>query len=98
MKVIKFSAEWCGPCKRMKPIFEEVAKEMTDIEFIDVDIDGDDIVEQFNITPSDLTIRYQIRNIPAFVVIDDDGNEKNKFTGSMSKNDFVKQIEKAKGS
>ena len=41
MKVIKFGAEWCSPCKVYDPVFEQVSKEVTDHEFVKVDIEDD---------------------------------------------------------
>ena len=45
-RVIKFYANWCGPCKRYGPIFEEVKKEYKDnnnIEFYEVNVDKEKI-------------------------------------------------------
>lgn len=39
LKVTKFSAVWCGPCKTMQPIFDKVAGSTDGVEFEDVDID-----------------------------------------------------------
>jgi len=38
-KVVKYSAEWCGPCKRIQPIFEQMAQNNPQITFIHVDMD-----------------------------------------------------------
>ena len=37
--VIDFYATWCGPCKLLAPIFEDVAKEKTNVTFVKVDVD-----------------------------------------------------------
>ena len=37
--VIDFFATWCGPCKMLSPILEEVAQEVTDVVFVKVDVD-----------------------------------------------------------
>ena len=37
--VIDFSATWCGPCKMLAPVLEEVASEFTNIEFYKVNVD-----------------------------------------------------------
>ncbi len=39
--VIDFFATWCGPCQMYKPVFGEVAQEMTDVEMALIDIDQD---------------------------------------------------------
>jgi thioredoxin 1 len=38
--VVDFTASWCGPCQRIKPEFEAMSKEMTDVVFIKVDVDN----------------------------------------------------------
>ena len=50
--IIEFSADWCGPCKIMKPILEKVSKQ--NIKVFDVNIEEE----------HDLTVKYGIRNIP----------------------------------
>lgn len=94
MNIIKFSAQWCAPCKVMKPIFEEVSKEdsFKDYNFVEVNIEGDDIIESFNITPNDLCEKYKIRNIPTIIITDDDLNELNRFTGLMNKDGLISLI------
>ena len=43
IKVIRFTASWCGPCKMLAPIFGEVQNEVSDVMFetIDVDVNRD---------------------------------------------------------
>lgn len=49
--VVDFWAEWCGPCKMLKPVFDEVAKEMKGkVKFGKVDIDsGQALAEKFGV-------------------------------------------------
>ncbi|EEC48068.1 thioredoxin h [Phaeodactylum tricornutum CCAP 1055/1] len=42
--VVDFTATWCGPCKYIGPIFEKLAEENPDIEFVKVDVDEADDV------------------------------------------------------
>lgn len=37
--IVDFSANWCGPCKRIAPIYEELAKQHTNAVFLHVDVD-----------------------------------------------------------
>ena len=41
LTIVKFGAAWCGPCKKLDPIIDEIAEENTDIEVTYVDIDSD---------------------------------------------------------
>lgn len=52
-------AEWCGPCKQMKPIFEELAKNNSDYTFGSLDIQKE----------AELGKKLQIRSLPTFLVI-----------------------------
>ncbi|MDD3044057.1 MAG: thioredoxin family protein [Candidatus Delongbacteria bacterium] len=41
LTIVKFGAEWCGPCKKLDPIIDEIAAENSDIKVTYVDIDSD---------------------------------------------------------
>ena len=59
--VIKFGAEWCGPCVRFAPQFERLAEENQDIDFVHVDVDEfPDIANKYNVTalPSLVFVKY----------------------------------------
>ena len=55
-KLLYFSASWCGPCRQLGPIMEEVAQQAT-VQKVDVD------------TQSELAQQYGIRNVPTVVLI-----------------------------
>lgn len=74
VKVMKFSAAWCGPCKALKPMFEEVKGGFSNVVFEDVDVD-----ENF-----ELAGQYNIRSVPT-VVIEKNGVEVERFLGVQSK-------------
>lgn len=61
--VINFHAQWCGPCKRIAPEVESMAAEMSNVLFLKVDVD-----ECY-----DVAAMYNVRAIPTFVFIKDDG-------------------------
>lgn len=59
MVVIDFFATWCGPCKMLTPVIENVEKVLSNVKFIKVDID------QFN----DLASEYRIQSVPTLIFI-----------------------------
>lgn len=66
-RVIKFYANWCGPCKVYGPTFEKVKQQLQgDIEFLEVNIEQD---------PENLSGEYKVRGIPHTVVIKEDGTQ-----------------------
>jgi thioredoxin 1 len=73
LKVIKFSGEWCGPCKLLAPIFEQVKSEVSGVSFQDVDVDAN----------SALAIQYKVRGVPT-IVIEKDGQEVKRIVGGTT--------------
>lgn len=60
--VVEFGAEWCGPCKMLAPIFNEVASDMKGkVKFGKVDIDGE----------QDLAERFGVMSVPTIVFFKD---------------------------
>ena len=74
--VLKFYANWCGPCKNLAPIMEELKKEHEDIEFLDVDVDDSE--------GKHLAEKYGVRSIPAVIFIRE-GEENSRLVGLKSK-------------
>ena len=81
--VIDFWAEWCGPCRTIAPIVEEMAELYADrVNIGKCDVDSAD----------DVVATYRVRNIPTLVFIKD-GNVVGKHVGAISRNDLVAKIE-----
>ena len=57
--VVDFYATWCGPCKMLGPVFEEVAKE-SDIQFVKVDIDDHE----------ELCREYKVMSVPTLILFE----------------------------
>ncbi|HNS71485.1 MAG TPA: thioredoxin [bacterium] len=75
LKLLDFYADWCGPCKMMAPIFEEIEKDYENrIEFKKVDVEAEE----------QLAGQYNIGSIPTFVLLKDD-KEIDRKTGAMPK-------------
>lgn len=49
--VVDFFATWCGPCKMLAPVFDSLSQELTDVDFVKVDIDQSlELAQKFGIT------------------------------------------------
>lgn len=53
-----FNAEWCGPCRMLKPVLEEIANEVPDYKVVSINIDDAD----------ELAYQYGVSSIPCLVV------------------------------
>jgi thioredoxin 1 len=80
-EVIDFWATWCGPCKLMNPILDEVEKEYPNLTITRIDIDSDkDMVEQ-----------YKIQSVPTYIILKD-GKEVDRIIGAKPKFAFLKRV------
>ena len=81
--IVDFYASWCGPCRAISPVLEELAKEYGDkIVIYMVDVDAS----------RDIAQAFGIRSIPAVLFIPMKG-EAQMTVGGRSKEDFKKQID-----
>ena len=82
-KVIKFYAEWCGPCKVYGPTFERVKQQLQEgIEFVEVNVEND---------PDNLAGEFKVRGIPLTVVLEDGEKIKEK-SGRLSEAELKELI------
>lgn len=79
--VVDFFANWCGPCKMLAPIVEEVSNELEKITFIKVDIDE---IES-------LPRQFDIMSIPTLLVFEK-GELIKRHTGYIDKEELVQFI------
>jgi thioredoxin 1 len=76
--ILYFSAPWCGPCKVMSPLMEQMNKQGK-IKMKKINIDYD----------ASTTQKYSIRNIPTMVLTDLQGKEIKRQTGAMSEQQII---------
>lgn len=72
--VADFNADWCGPCKMLSPVLEEVSEELTNVKFVSINVDDE----------SDLAEDYDIVSIPCLIVFKN-GEEADRSVGLISK-------------
>lgn len=83
--VVDFFATWCGPCKMLAPVIEEVEREIKDVKFMKIDVDKNE----------DLARRFGVMSIPTIIVFKD-GEIKNQNVGFMTKDEVIDLINSAK--
>ncbi len=81
--VVKFYADWCGPCQTLAPIFESVAEEMGEVTFLEVNVEE----------AGNLAGKFGVRSIPALVALKD-GEVQSLETGVMEEDELQEWIEK----
>ncbi len=81
---VDFWAEWCGPCKMLAPVFEEVSKELTDVKFAKVDTEQE----------GELAQEAGVRGLPT-IVLYQDGEEVTRIVGFKPKDQLKEEIEQA---
>ena len=79
--VIDFWADWCGPCKMMIPIFEEVSKEMNNLNFAKLNTKD----------YGDIAAEHSVMSIPTLAVFKE-GKEIGRLVGGMSKEDLKSKL------
>lgn len=77
-KILKFSAEWCGPCKALK-------HNLKDIDFP---------IEEIDITENpEMAEEYDIRSIPTLIYLNEDGKTMYRSVGLVTKDTVLSKIE-----
>ena len=77
-----FYADWCGPCRALKGIVEEISEERADVKTVKINIDDDE----------ELAETYEIFSIPCLIVFKD-GEEVARSVGLRPKDAIVSMLE-----
>ena len=79
--LIDFWASWCGPCRMMSPVIDNIAEEVNDIKVCKINIDEE----------QNLAVKYNVMSIPTFVVIKN-GEETARSVGVQDKSEILNMI------
>jgi len=81
--VFYFTADWCGPCKKVRPIVEDMKKDGFEFQIIDADY------EQL------LVKKFEVKSIPTFILIENN-QEVNRISGAKTREELESFIKNEK--
>ena len=79
--VVDLFATWCGPCKMLSPVLDEISEEITTTKFFKIDVDDNE----------DIAREYNVMSIPTVLVFEN-GNLVNTIVGLKGKEYLVEQF------
>jgi thioredoxin 1 len=79
--LIDFSTQWCVPCKKMKPVIQQIQKENSNVKVLVIDADVN----------KELIKKHQIKGVPVFIVFKN-SKEVFRHVGVVSKEELLKQL------
>lgn len=79
--IIDFYADWCGPCKMMSPVIDEIAEENENVKVGKLNVDE----------AQDIAVKYNVMSIPTIIIFKN-GKEDKRFVGVTSKGNILNSI------
>lgn len=79
--LVDFNADWCGPCKMLAPVLEEIAGSRDDVKIVSINVDDEDILAE----------DYGVSSIPCLVVIRD-GKEVKRSIGFRGRDAVLEML------
>lgn len=79
--LVDFNATWCGPCKMLKPVIDEISEERSDIKVAAIDVDDE----------GELAAQFGVFSIPCMVVFKN-GEEVSRAVGFRPKEDILELL------
>ena len=81
--IVDFYANWCGPCKMLSPVLEEIANDRSEVNIVKIDVDQNENISK----------EFGVMSIPTIILFKD-GNLIDKKVGFQSKEEIVEWINK----
>lgn len=76
-KFIKFGTDWCGGCRQLKPVVNQLRKEGVIVEEYNPEID------------TEIREKYGVQNLPTMILVEEDGTEISRSTGRKAKEYYL---------
>jgi thioredoxin 1 len=81
---VDFWAPWCGPCRQVSPVVDEIARSREDVQFVKVNVDNN----------QELANRFEIKGIPTLIIFKG-GQEIKRVVGAHGKQSIISALDSA---
>lgn len=79
--LVDFNAGWCGPCRMLRPVLEDIASNRNDIDICSINVDDEEVLAQ----------KYGVMSIPCLILFEN-GNEISRSVGFKPKEEIERFI------